>query len=402
MSGSLEIKELNRICPICGCKEGVVLHTLKTKLPEEYKLPTEYDIVSCSGCGFSYADVDANQDVYNTYYKNCNMYSSYSTIRDKLTLANNKIRMEVINKYVPKDSKILDIGCGGGDFLQTLQKNGYQNLIGIDPSDISVNRIRNELGIQCQVGNIFDDAPENLRGQMDLICCTMVGEHIYDLENFVPKLKQYIKPDKGMIFMDVPSVEGFARYPRKISNYFNHEHINYFSLNALDRLFAKSGFVRRNTTEDSYKVLEIEQTELALETLYIIDTHAKCEKGADDTSLNSLKHYFEIVKDQEQNNLNQIIEYIEKSKNGVVIWGTGSYCMQTLEKLNQHAERIRFFVDNNNTKWGKQINGIEICSADKMKELQGSVDVLILVMQQPEDVVNQLEGMGIEHTYCIG
>lgn len=32
------------------------------KLPQEVKLPDEYDVVTCENCGFAYADVDATQD----------------------------------------------------------------------------------------------------------------------------------------------------------------------------------------------------------------------------------------------------------------------------------------------------------------------------------------------------
>ena len=41
-------------------------------------------------------------------------------------------QLDIYKKYVKKDSRILDIGCGYGRTLEELQNAGYNNLIGID------------------------------------------------------------------------------------------------------------------------------------------------------------------------------------------------------------------------------------------------------------------------------
>ncbi len=62
------MKKLIRRCPICNNEYGEVYKTIKMKLPQDVRLPDEYDVVTCEKCGFAYADVDATQDTYNTYY----------------------------------------------------------------------------------------------------------------------------------------------------------------------------------------------------------------------------------------------------------------------------------------------------------------------------------------------
>ena len=46
-------------------------------------------------------------------------------------------QQKVLLKYledVPKNAKILEVGCGSGRFLEFLEKNGYKNIYGIDSS----------------------------------------------------------------------------------------------------------------------------------------------------------------------------------------------------------------------------------------------------------------------------
>ncbi len=388
-------KMLNRKCPICGSNEGNVLHKIAMNLPDKFPLPREYDVVSCSGCGFTYADVDACQNDYNQYYATCNMYSEYSGIRDKLTEANNKIRLEVFMKYVDKECKVLDIGCGGGDFLTALSDNGYKNLTGIDPSEISVKRIKSELGFNAVVGNIFDEALEELKCAFDVVCCTMVGEHVYDLGHFVQHLQQYARKNGGMIFIDVPCVEGFGTYIRKSAHYFNHEHINYFSLQSLDRLFANQGCKRISDDEESRKVLDFEFPELIIEAVYVLEDGDNRLYGRDCVSEDAIKKYVSLIEKSEAQKINEIKSFITEKEEGIVVWGVGSYCMNILEKIGDLKEKILFFVDNNRTKQGGKIVGKDIVGSEKLQDYGGKIRILILAIQQADDIVKEIDEMGI-------
>lgn len=77
------MKKLIRRCPICNNEYGEVYKTIKMKLPQDVRLPDEYDVVTCEKCGFAYADVDATQDTYNTYYSCNNMYSADAKLKRK-------------------------------------------------------------------------------------------------------------------------------------------------------------------------------------------------------------------------------------------------------------------------------------------------------------------------------
>jgi len=68
---------LLRACPIClNTSKGYVLHTQSFALPEGHLLSgaRKYDVVSCSKCGFVYADTPVKQDAYDKYYTEMSKY----------------------------------------------------------------------------------------------------------------------------------------------------------------------------------------------------------------------------------------------------------------------------------------------------------------------------------------
>lgn len=173
------MKKLIRRCPICNNEYGEVYKTIKMKLPQDVRLPDEYDVVTCEKCGFAYADVDATQDTYNTYYSCNNMYSADAKLKEKIVDTIADEREVFFEKNISKKAKILDMGCGSGALLVKLKKKGFYNLFGMDPSQESIDIIQ-KYGISAQRGNVFGDIPQELLHKFDIVCFTAVLEHIYE------------------------------------------------------------------------------------------------------------------------------------------------------------------------------------------------------------------------------
>jgi len=129
------MKKLFRSCPICKCLNGNILYHVSMSLPEVINLPTNYDVVSCESCGFTFADVNITQDAYNYYYKHSNIYNQNTILKAVYDLEIQEQRYSFIEQHLSRNSKIIDLGCGHGTLLLTLQKHNYQNITGLDPSD---------------------------------------------------------------------------------------------------------------------------------------------------------------------------------------------------------------------------------------------------------------------------
>jgi len=78
--------------------------------------------------------------------------------------------------YFKKKGKILDLGCGRGEFLELLEKNGI-DAVGIDINDQMID-ICLEKGLNCKKGDILEKLAEEDDGSLSGIFSSQVIEHL--------------------------------------------------------------------------------------------------------------------------------------------------------------------------------------------------------------------------------
>lgn len=390
-------KYLNRICPVCGGKTGKILTVVDMILDAEMKIPNQYDVVCCKKCGFTYGDVNADQDTYNEYYANDNCYSCDNDIKVSGAKISIEHMKKFLLKYVKKNELILDIGCGSGDLLKSLKKDGYVNLTGMDPSQESLDKL-SESGINGIKRNIFEPINDN-NGKYDTIISTCVMEHILDLNTFIDIVVQYLKPN-GKFFVVVPAVEGFEKYYQAKPNYFNHEHINYFSKVALKNLLLTHNMVSMDSGNGEYYCVGDDHgnQDLMIQNIFKINTETKEKILYDSESENSIIQYIEM-----DNNLgNKIDDLLRKIENQkCIVWGAGSLT-RSLMVNEKFAKYVDGFVDNNVTKIGKNILGKEIFAPKILKEDKFRNHLIVVAcMRYSESILKQIDDMGISNKVIV-
>lgn len=383
---------LKRVCPICDNNTGMILKKVRMHLPDGSPLPCEYDIVCCNVCGFTYANMMADQNVFNRYYDRFNMYSENEDIKlnDWVEYLYKEIEKLFIHK-ISMEANILDVGCGGGEFLNFLKSKGYINLYGLDPSKESIDRL-NKSGINGMQGNIFDKIPDKMENKFDLVISMSVVEHIYDLNLYVEQLKKYMKKG-GYLLIYAPAVEGFPQYIYPLANYFNHEHINYFSRISLENLFGNHGL--KNLNKDPY--IDVGETDSEKEK-FLIELFCKDTKRKpvfDSISQSCIEKYFSKV-----NNSDKVIEDILKKNKKIIIWGCGSYAMQLIAKYSELFEAIEYFVDNNTMKQRTEIGGKKVFSPQMISNESDAI-ILICSMMNSKDIEKQLLSIQKDCEYYI-
>jgi len=111
---------------------------------------------------------------------------------------------------LPKDksSHIIDIGCGLGQTLLSLKKEGYTNIKGIDISDEAIkNCKKNGLDIK-KIKSIIDFCKRN-NSKYDFIIMSHILEHI-EKKEIIPTLKtikENLLEKKGKLFISVPNAQ---------------------------------------------------------------------------------------------------------------------------------------------------------------------------------------------------
>lgn len=373
-----------RSCPICGSNKSENLRKVRMyQLESQVSLPSAYEVVCCSNCGFTYADVDTSQNDYDEYYKNCNIYADNAEL--KITEENRD--EEFANAYalfadkVQPDANIIDIGCGNGDFLIYLKQKGFRNLCGMDPSKQAIKKLIQK-GIKGNCRGVFEPIGEEDKGAFDVVISIGVIEHMYDINKYLLQVKQFLNKEHKTYFLCVcPSVEGFEKDMFAEPNYFNQEHINYFSKISLDNLLNQYGLFRVH--ENIYFDIGSENSrEQVIMALYETKDE-NCRVIYDDISKRSMKNYFSKITVQENEVECKINNLLSLSKN-LVVWGCGAYAMQIIEKYPAFAEKINFFVDSNTAKQGIYIGSKAVYSPECIDNSEETVIIICSMMNRDE------------------
>ncbi len=372
-----------RNCPVCESGHSDFIKRITMKAPGNYRLPETYDVVSCKLCGMVYADTNASMEDYDWYYSHCNFYGDDS----KYDNAGRYGMVEgLLGQFCKKDSVMLNIGAGNGRFEADLKENGYQDVMGIDPSAESVKKLK-EAGLKSRVGNIYSAVPKEEKHKYDCVFLFEVAEHLLEPGKGIGNVKELLKED-GVFMVSVPDYSCIKQSSDiAIPNYFNLEHINYFSETSLDNLMGRYGMCKVCQKREGEDLIHCYK-----------NTDAPGELQKDYKTKEAVCGYFD-ARQGHAGRAAQIIEGLKKSQKEVVIWGTGSYMMALAASTSLMDCQIVGFIDNNKIKQGREIYGIPVYAPEF---LAGSDAVaLICSMLNSEDIKRQIEGMHIGNDFII-
>jgi len=140
-------------------------------------------------------------------------------------------------KNKKSSAKLLDYGCGTGDFL-LYAKNKNLNVFGIEPNECALKITRKKIG----ENNASNRSIRELNEKFDFITLWHVLEHIPDLYEFIEQLKSKLNPG-GKIFIAVPNYRSFdAKFYKEFwAAYDVPRHLWHFSPDNLRNLFNSFG-----------------------------------------------------------------------------------------------------------------------------------------------------------------
>ena len=136
-------------------------------------------------------------------------------------------------------SLVLEAASNDGYLLQFYHRAGIP-VLGVEPA-ANVARVAEERGVKTLVRFFGQDVARELLGEgvaADVIHANNVLAHVADLNGFVEGLALMVKPD-GVIVIETPHVQPLVEKLEFDTVY--HEHLCYYSLAALEPLFARHG-----------------------------------------------------------------------------------------------------------------------------------------------------------------
>jgi SAM-dependent methyltransferase len=357
----LDVGELPVLCnQLCSTEEaarGVTLGRIQLGL--------------CRGCGHVFnPEFDATKLAYSPEYENslhCSgLFQRYA----------NDLVQQLVERYNLRKKRVMEVGCGQGDFLKSLCAAGDNQGFGFDPSYGGGNDDPRVTIRAASFAEIED------RHEVDFVCCRHVLEHIEEPREFLQALVAKLDPGTS-VFFEVPNVL-FTIRDGGIWDII-YEHCGYFSPSSLRRVFQLAGFDVKEVAETfdgQFLVIHAEVSNSSTDVDSVDPTLEGLARSFAESYRSKISYW--------RNELNEAVA----EKQRVVAWGAGS---KGNTFLNLVGPNVTAIVDINPKKRGKFVAGTgqPIVAPEQLVASAPSTVVIMNPAYQSE-IADTLRAMGIE------
>jgi len=317
----------------------------------------------CRTCGFVFnAAFDPNSLRYSVTYDSTQSYSPH--FKRYLT----KLAESLVAKYRLSDKVLIEVGCGKGEFLRLLCKDGRNRGIGFDPSYVGPDNA--EQGAVRFIRAFYDS--QQTQYTPDFVCCRHVIEHVQSPLDMLRAVRQAIgNRMNSYVFFETPALPWILD-TETFWDFF-YEHCSYFTAESLTWAFEQAGFqvLEAHSAFDAQYICVEAKPALANRTAEpaiarcVPDLWSKIE-----SFLARLKERMEACEEK--------IDFFNQA-GGCALWGAGAKGTTLVNLIDPENRRIRFLIDLNPAKQGKFVPGTghQIVSPEYLKEQKGGITGIV-------------------------
>lgn len=324
-----------------------------------------------------------------TMFSSYPYFSSFSdtAVRNAETIA----RRLIADRGLDASRLVMEIASNDGYLLQFYQRAGVP-VLGIEPASNIAQVAEKERGIPTLCEFFGADLARRLRHegrQADVIHANNVLAHVPGLNDVVEGIRILLKGD-GVAVLEVPYVKEMIERCEFDTIY--HEHLCYFSVTALDRLFRRHGLILSDVER-----LPIHGGSLRL----FVVPHGSPEPSATVTAMiakeqaggiDQLSFYQGFAQRVERlkDDLRCQLSELKRSGKRLAAYGAAAKGSTLLNYCGIGRETLEFVVDRNTHKQGLFMPGVHlpIFSPNKLLESQPD-NVLLLTWNFADEIMEQ-------------
>lgn len=234
-------------CPICG--SGVLQEALP--VTDHFLTQEIFHVVECAACGYCFTNPRPDQESIGRYYQSAD-YISHSNskqgLQDSLYQLARKwalgTKYKLVHRY-QSQGRVLDIGCGTGEFLAHLMSRGYL-VEGVEP-DVKAREqaiANHSISVVPTVEQISN------KEYYQVITMWHVLEHVPDVRATFKKLFALLA-DRGILIIAVPDRESWdnEHYGAHWAAWDVPRHLTHFRRADVHRLLHEHGFELLSTNK---------------------------------------------------------------------------------------------------------------------------------------------------------
>lgn len=188
------------------------------------------DLAGCQACGHvQNAAFEPGLVEYSASYENSQHFSpTFRRFAEQLA-------ERLADEHPLAGGRVVEVGCGEGEFLALLCDVADCTGLGFDPS--YAGESVGGTGRVAVTATVF--APGTVDVDVDLVCCRHVLEHLPDPIGFLDGIRRTI-PRGTPVYFEVPNGD-FVLGPNGLWDLV-YQHVSYFSATSLELLFERAGF----------------------------------------------------------------------------------------------------------------------------------------------------------------
>ena len=382
---------IKRFCPLRASpspqvffqRRNVPVHqNMACASAEEARQFTRGDLLLafCRTCGFVFNTAfDPGNLRYSAAYDNTQSCSPY--FKRYLT----ELAESLLTKFCLNGKVVIEVGCGKGEFLRLLCKNGRNRGIGFDPSYVGPDTA--EQGAVRFIRAFYDSQQNQFAP--DFVCCRHVIEHVQSPLDMLRAVRQAIgNRMNSFVYFETPALPWILD---TVSFWdFFYEHCSYLTAENLTWAFEQAGFqvLEAPSAFDGQYICVEARPALANRIAEpamprrVPDLWPKIQ-----SFLARLKQRMEACEEK--------VDFFNKA-GGCAIWGAAGKGTTLVNTIDPQNHRVRFLIDINPAKHGKYVPGTghQIVSPSYLREqgrrIAGIVNMNPNYLEENRSILSQM------------
>lgn len=224
----MQLKEAAKVCPVCKKGKGGFLKAHKTA-------GKNFSLYFCNKCKVQFWEPRVSPG--NLWYEVRNPSNIGAAVKPKIYRGYHTKALKGSQKW-SKGVKVLDVGCGTGEFIAQLSNAGF-DVFGVDFDKKSIEIAKKEFKLKNIFSESFEVFFDRNLPKFDVVTFFEVFEHLDDHAEFIKNIEKVLKPG-GRIILSTPNRERFFVNANKWD--FPPHHFTRWNLEALKNIFSEAGF----------------------------------------------------------------------------------------------------------------------------------------------------------------